>query len=259
MAWGDAGATLALLTPALARACGAKLGVGEQCSFPLLLESIDEPLHWVPLADSPARVLAFTMTGRWRVVELRGEPVPTLGLLGCGGLSVKQSEVLSEGQSDARPVSELHLWASAMLLGVAQASFDYACQYVQEREAFGKPIAQHQGLAFIVAEMAMKSEGARALLHAAAWRFEAGDEVDDAAAAGAFLECSETALWVTERAVQLLGGHGYMKAHPVEKWMRDARTLSLLWGGEDVALCCAEAPLRGEPKREGEERDGPDA
>jgi alkylation response protein AidB-like acyl-CoA dehydrogenase len=100
--------------------------------------------------------------------------------------------------------------------------------------AFGRPIAHHQGLAFLLADMAMAVEGARLALWGAA---VAGGEDDGGArrAAWALAEAAEQALFVGPSAVQVLGGHGFMKDHPVEKWMRDIRTLALLAGGRDAA------------------------
>ena len=138
----------------------------------------------------------------------------------------------STPEAAARLLAQLHLWTAAILVGIAQASRDYTARYLQERIAFGKQLAHHQGVAFMFAEAATAVEGAEVLLHKAAWDFEAGRSEP---ATHAYLEASEVALDVTNRGVQLLGGHGYMKDHPVEKWMRDARALSLLWGGVDAA------------------------
>src|SRR5262249_54014185 len=106
--------------------------------------------------------------------------------------------------------------------------------YAEERQAFGRPIAHHQALAFLLADMATGVEGARLALWGAA--LAAGEEDGGSRRASwALAEAAEQALLVGPSAVQVLGGHGCMKAHPVEKWMRDIRTLALLAGGRDAA------------------------
>jgi acyl-CoA dehydrogenase len=135
-----------------------------------------------------------------------------------------------------RAFARTRCYAAALLTGTARAALEYAARYTQDRVVFGKPIAHHQGPAFLLAEMRTGIEAA----HLALWRAAAlGDRNDAdalAAAAGAFGEAADQALFATQQAVQLLGGHGFITDHPVEKWMRDARLLALLWGGRDGAL-----------------------
>lgn len=120
---------------------------------------------------------------------------------------------------------DLVTWA-ARAVGVSRASLEYAAGYATERKAFGKPIAEHQAVAFMIADMGILVEGARSLLWHAAWALdrEAPDGPDSALSAAAF--AAETAVSVTTDAVQVLGGHGYVQDHPVEKWMRDARCVA---------------------------------
>jgi acyl-CoA dehydrogenase len=97
----------------------------------------------------------------------------------------------------------------------------YSRQYALARRAFGRPIAHHQALAFLIADMASAVEMARALAWEAAWRLDAGHDAREPCAS-AFLEASEQAMFVTPNGVQILGGHGFMQDYPVEKLMREA-------------------------------------
>jgi alkylation response protein AidB-like acyl-CoA dehydrogenase len=116
-------------------------------------------------------------------------------------------------------------------------------RYATERTAFGRPIAHHQALAFLIADMAIAVATARLAVWRAAVAIDRGDSGEWEAAA-ALAETAEQALFVGPNAVQLLGGHGFMKDHPVEKWMRDIRTLAQLGGGRDGAeLAAAESVL----------------
>jgi alkylation response protein AidB-like acyl-CoA dehydrogenase len=119
---------------------------------------------------------------------------------------------------------------------------EFSRQYALEREAFGKPIAHHQALAFLITDMRAAVDGARLLLHEAAWRIDEG--IDCEAAAGiAFAEAVEASLFVGPNGVQILGGHGFMQDYPVEKYMREARMLGLTLGGIDAARTDAEKLL----------------
>ena len=133
----------------------------------------------------------------------------------------------------ARARAHARRFVAALLVGLARVATAYAMRYAQDRVAFGRPIAHHQGLAFLLADMATAVEAARLAL----WRAAAGRDADGGAraAAWALAEAAEQALFVGPSAVQVLGGHGFMKDHPVEKWMRDIRTLALLDGGRDAA------------------------
>ncbi len=118
---------------------------------------------------------------------------------------------------------EVGLVGAAREVGLARASLELAREWAQDRKAFGKPIAHFQGLAFIVADMATTLEVMRALVQRAAWA--ADNRADDAAklAAMAIAECHEGAMFVANNAVQVLGGSGFMRDYPAEKWMRDAK------------------------------------
>ncbi|HET9214980.1 MAG TPA: acyl-CoA dehydrogenase family protein [Gaiellaceae bacterium] len=127
--------------------------------------------------------------------------------------------------------SRVTLGASAT--GIARAALEYAVDYARTREQFGKPIAEHQAVAFRLADMATRVEAARLLVHRAARKVDAGEAVP-AEAAMAKLYASETAMWCTWAAVQTLGGWGYSREYPVEKWMRDAKLEEIEEGTSDI-------------------------
>jgi alkylation response protein AidB-like acyl-CoA dehydrogenase len=127
--------------------------------------------------------------------------------------------------------SRITLGAAAT--GLARAALEYAVEYSKTREQFGKPIAEHQAVAFRLADMATRVDAARLLVHRAARRVDAGAEVAKEAAM-AKLYASETAMWCTWAAVQTLGGWGYSREYPVEKWMRDAKLEEIEEGTSDI-------------------------
>ena len=123
---------------------------------------------------------------------------------------------------------------AAQAVGVAQGALDYALGYAKEREQFGKPIADFQGLQFMLADMGMKVEAARQLTYAAAGRSERQDK--DLTFFGASAKCfaSDVAMEVTTNAVQVLGGYGYTRDYPVERMMRDAKITQIYEGTNQV-------------------------
>ncbi|MCX5393971.1 acyl-CoA dehydrogenase family protein [Streptomyces sp. NBC_00094] len=128
---------------------------------------------------------------------------------------------------------------AAQAIGIAQGALDYAKGYVKERKQFGKPIADFQGVQFMLADMAMKLEAARQLTYAAAAKSErvsAGAEKEDLTFFGAAAKCfaSDVAMEVTIDAVQLLGGYGYTRDYPVERMMRDAKITQIYEGTNQV-------------------------
>jgi alkylation response protein AidB-like acyl-CoA dehydrogenase len=118
---------------------------------------------------------------------------------------------------------------AAMGIGMSKAALDYALPYAKEREVWGKPIAQKQSIAFMLAEMAMEIESNRLLVWEAAWLSDEGEDAKKAAYL-ALNGTIDTAMVVTDRAVQVLGGHGYIREHPVELWMRNGRGIPMFTG-----------------------------
>ncbi|MFD4374437.1 acyl-CoA dehydrogenase family protein [Streptomyces sp. NPDC058486] len=123
---------------------------------------------------------------------------------------------------------------AAQAIGIAQGALDYAKGYVKERKQFGKPIADFQGVQFMLADMAMKLEAARQLTYAAAAKSERVDS--DLTFFGAAAKCyaSDVAMEVTIDAVQLLGGYGYTRDYPVERMMRDAKITQIYEGTNQI-------------------------
>ena len=122
---------------------------------------------------------------------------------------------------------------AAQAIGIAEAAFRYAAGYAAERTTFGKPIAEHQAIAFKLADMQTKIKAARLLVHEAAWMKDEGMRVTEAGAR-AKLYAAEVANEVTDDAVQVLGGRGYMKDHPVERHYRDARVTQIYEGTSEI-------------------------
>ena len=121
----------------------------------------------------------------------------------------------------------------AAATGVARAAYEYAVDYARTRTQFGKPIIEHQAVAFRLADMRNRLEQARLMTWRAAKRLDAGlDATTEAAMAK--LTASETAAYCTWAAVQTLGGWGYSREYPVEQWMRDARLEEIEEGTSDI-------------------------
>ncbi|MBF4764036.1 acyl-CoA dehydrogenase family protein [Nocardioides islandensis] len=133
-----------------------------------------------------------------------------------------------------RTLDHTRVTIAAQAVGVAQGAVDYALSYAKERQQFGKPIADFQGLQFLLADMGMKVEAARQLTYAAAGRSERGDK--DLTFFGAAAKCyaSDVAMEVTTNAVQVLGGYGYTRDYPVERMMRDAKITQIYEGTNQV-------------------------
>jgi alkylation response protein AidB-like acyl-CoA dehydrogenase len=125
---------------------------------------------------------------------------------------------------------------AAQALGIAQGATDYALEYAKGRETMGKPIASHQLVAAKLADMDTACEAARGLLHRYGRMADEGVEGPELtkASAQAKLFCSDTAMWVTTEAVQILGGYGYVKEYPVERMMRDAKITQIYEGTNEV-------------------------
>ena len=125
-------------------------------------------------------------------------------------------------------LGQLH-WC-ALAIGACQAALDYLIPYVNEREAFGEPISHRQAVAFMVANIGIELESMRLMVWRAAALAEAGKPFHREAYLAHIL-CSEKAMEIGTNAVQLLGGHGFTKEHPAERWYRDLRVLACINGG----------------------------
>jgi len=122
---------------------------------------------------------------------------------------------------------------AATALGVARSAMECAIRHAKEREQFGKPIAEFQGIGFMLADMATELEAARLLVKKAAWLKDQGLPFS-IAAAQAKLFATDTAMRITTNAVQILGGSGYTKDFPVERYMREAKVLQIVEGTNQI-------------------------
>jgi len=124
----------------------------------------------------------------------------------------------------------------AQAVGIAQGAIDYAAGYLTSRQQFGHPIAEFQGLQFMLADMAMKTEAARGLVYKACAIIDEGDPRNELTMAGAMAKCfaSDTAMEVTINGIQLLGGYGYTKEFPMERFMRDAKITQIYEGTNQI-------------------------
>ncbi len=137
------------------------------------------------------------------------------------------------------------LGIAACAVGLAQAALDYAVAYAREREQFGRPIAEFQGLGFMLADMATQVSAARALLLSAARLKDAGRPFSTEAAK-AKLFATDAAMRVTTDAVQVLGGAGYVSDHPAERWFREAKVLQIVEGTNQIQrLVISRALVKG--------------
>jgi alkylation response protein AidB-like acyl-CoA dehydrogenase len=125
---------------------------------------------------------------------------------------------------------------AAQGLGIAQGATDYALEYAKSRETFGKPIAEHQLIQAKLADMETACEAARGLLYRFGQMVDAGVDGPELtkASAQAKLFCTDTAMWVTTEAVQILGGYGYIKEYPAERFMRDAKITQIYEGTNEI-------------------------
>jgi alkylation response protein AidB-like acyl-CoA dehydrogenase len=161
----------------------------------------------------PAMGLRAAATGR---VLLDGVAVPATALLGTG-----------DDYADCVRLSRLG-WA-ALAVGTSQAVLDYVIPYVNERIAFGEPVSNRQSVAFMVANIGIELEGIRLATYRAASRAEQGKSFARETAVARRL-AGEYGMQIGSNGVQLLGGHGFVKEHPVERWYRDLRAVAIMEG-----------------------------
>jgi acyl-CoA dehydrogenase len=123
---------------------------------------------------------------------------------------------------------------AAQALGIARAALEYVTEYANRREAFGSPIIDNQGIAFPLADLATKIDAARLLTWRASWMAATGVPFERGEGSMCKLMASETAVETTERAIQTMGGWGYITDHPVEKWYRDAKLYTIFEGTSEI-------------------------
>jgi acyl-CoA dehydrogenase len=122
---------------------------------------------------------------------------------------------------------------AAMAVGIARAAYEYALDYAKERRAFGKAIIENQAIAFMLSDMATEIDAARLLVMRAAWLSRNGGYTN-AEGSMSKLKAGRVAVWVTERAIQILGGYGYTREYPVERMHRDAKIYDIFEGTEQI-------------------------
>ena len=163
----------------------------------------------------------LTIGERERNMGLRALDTVELTLDGC---HVPAENRLGEeaGCDFERIMDASRLALGGLAVGVARSAYDYARQYAKERRAFGRAIAQNQAIAFMLAEMAIEIDAVRLLVWEAAWKFDQGQRVlRESYLAKRY--AADMVLKITDNAVQVLGGHGYIRDYPVEMWLRNAR------------------------------------
>jgi alkylation response protein AidB-like acyl-CoA dehydrogenase len=175
------------------------------------------------LAQKPERTMGLRSSAPAQIV-FDGARVAADRLIGGEGMGFRIAmQALDAGR----------LGIAACATGLAQAAVDYAAGYAREREQFGRPIADFQGVSFMLADMATQVSAARALTLAAARLKDAGRPFS-VEAAKAKLFATDVAMRVTTDAIQVLGGYGFVSDHPVERWFREAKVLQIVEGTNQI-------------------------
>jgi alkylation response protein AidB-like acyl-CoA dehydrogenase len=170
------------------------------------------------ISDEPEKLMSLNALPLYRV-HLDNVRVPLSNRL--GGASGHDFEPI---------LASMRVATAAAAVGVANAAFEYSMNYAKEREVFGVKVAQKQAIAFMLAEMRTEIEASRLLTWEAAWKLDQGKEDACTEAYFAVTGAADMVMMVTDRAVQILGGHGYIREHPVEMWMRNGRGFAMFTG-----------------------------
>ncbi|MFI0449858.1 acyl-CoA dehydrogenase family protein [Actinomadura sp. 6N118] len=155
----------------------------------------------------------------------------------------------AKGQAAMKTFETTRPTVGAMALGVARAAYDYALQYSQEREQFGKKIGDFQAIAFKLADMKCQIDAARLMVWRAAWMARTGKDFTSAEGSMAKLMASEAAVRVTEEAIQILGGNGYTREYPVERMHRDSKIFTIFEGTSEIQRLVIGRTITGLPVR----------
>jgi alkylation response protein AidB-like acyl-CoA dehydrogenase len=217
-----------------ARRDGADLRLSGRKTLVLRAADAELFLVSVDLDGAPALVLVESSSAGLTV-----EPDPAMGVRAAGtgrlhldDVRVPTTAVLGDAAPDvhAEAIHRARLAWCAVSVGTAQAVLDHVVPYVNQRETFGEPISHRQSVAFLVADIAIELEGMRLATWRAASLADQGRPFARAAAVARQL-CATHAVAIGSHGVQLLGGHGYVKEHPVERWYRDLRAVGVMEGG----------------------------
>jgi acyl-CoA dehydrogenase len=199
---------------------------GEKCYVPLAAEADSLLVYAAENGTSQAFVVGKGTKGleigeREKNMGIRALATYEINLKDCR--IPKENRLGGEKGCDFNRIMNCSRVAlSAMAVGIAKAAMEYSRDYAKERVAFGEPIGSRQAVAFMLAEMAIEIDATRLMTWEAAWRLDRKDETTkEAALAKAYAD--DMVLMVTDRAVQILGGHGYVREHPVELWLRNGR------------------------------------
>jgi acyl-CoA dehydrogenase len=122
----------------------------------------------------------------------------------------------------------------AQAIGIARAAYEFALDYAKQRVQFGRAIVENQAIAFKLADMKTAIDAARLLVWRAAWMARTGKTFENGEGSMSKLFAGETAVWVTEEAIQIMGGYGYVRENPVERWHRDARIYTIFEGTSEI-------------------------
>jgi len=177
--------------------------------------------------------------------NIKGEPIPTVGYHGMRSYNlafedtfVPEENLLSGAENKGfyqlmASYEVARLQTAARAVGVAQAAFDFSLQYSKEREQFGKPICEHQAIRMKLSEMAVELEASRQLVYYAASMKDSGKRCD-LEAGMAKVKAAKAVEFITREAMQILGGYGYSKEFPVERYWRDGRVISIFEGTSEI-------------------------
>ena len=176
----------------------------------------------------------FTVGKREEKLGIRGADISELIFEDC---RVPRSNLIGqEGEGFKIAMAALdggRIGMAAQGLGIADAAIEASIKYMKERVQFGKPIAKLQGLQWYLADMATRTEAARALVYEAACAADSGEPLSKLAAMCKYY-ASENAVWVTNKALQIHGGYGYMRDYPIERMYRDARIVPIYEGTSEI-------------------------
>lgn len=199
----------------------------------------DGSVPWVPAQHADLVVVldregAAVVESGFRFTPLKGSGLRAAGAAQLDFIDAPIRERWQDRQGAARALARWQLHTAALMVGLMHTAAETSREYAMQRVAFGKPIAHHQALAFLIADMRSAVDATRILVQEAAWRADRGLPFAGAAAI-AFVEAVEAGMFVTPNALQIFGGQGFMQDLPLEKYMREARTLGLMAGGLDLA------------------------
>jgi alkylation response protein AidB-like acyl-CoA dehydrogenase len=177
----------------------------------------------------------FSVGAKERKMGIKGSPTCEIYFENC---TIPLGRIVGEPgtgfKTALRTLDHTRLAIGAQALGIAQGAFDAAVAYIKQRQQFGRPISDFQGIQFMIADMGMRIEAARQLVYAAAARAERDEPNLTFTSAAAKVFASDTAMSVTTDAVQLFGGYGYTRDFPVERMMRDAKITQIYEGTNQI-------------------------